>query len=141
MLYYLAIVLFGPTVARLSDSRFGPLPLVVSGALASGAALLSLTVWSGFWAVVVAVAGLGLGHSLIRAPLHALALRNAGGASAGLSALRLIERIGAILGLAASALLLGDIGAESCILALGIAVLSGVTLYAIVEIMGRSRSA
>jgi predicted MFS family arabinose efflux permease len=141
MLYYLAIVLFGPTVAGLSDGRIGPVPLVVSGALASGAALLSLTVWSGFWAVVAAVAGLGLGHTLLRAPLYALALRITGGPGAGLSALRLIERIGAILGLAASALLLGDIGAESSIRALGIAVLSGVALYAIVEIAGQSRSA
>jgi predicted MFS family arabinose efflux permease len=141
MLYYLAVVLFGPTVASLSDGRIGPVPLVVSGALASGAALLSLTVWSGFWAVVAAVAGLGLGHTLLRAPLYALALRITGGPGAGLSALRLIERIGAILGLAASALLLGDIGAESSIRALGIAVLSGVALYAIVEITGRSRSA
>ena len=141
MLYYLAVVLFGPTVASLSDGRIGPVPLVVSGALASGAALLSLTVWSGFWAVVAAVAGLGLGHTLLRAPLYALALRITGGPGAGLSALRLIERIGAILGLAASALLLGDIGAESSIRALGIAVLSGVALYAIVEIAGQSRSA
>jgi predicted MFS family arabinose efflux permease len=141
MLYYLAVVLFGPTVASLSDGRIGPVPLVVSGALASGAALLSLTVWSGFWAVVAAVAGLGLGHTLLRAPLYALALRITGGPGAGLSALRLIERLGAMLGLTASALLLADIGAESSIRALGIAVLSGVALYAIVEIAGRSRSA
>jgi predicted MFS family arabinose efflux permease len=141
MLYYLAVVLFGPTVVSLSDSRIGSVPLVVSGALASGAALLSLTVWSGFWAVVAAVAGLGLGHTLMRAPLYALALRITGGSGAGLNALRLIERIGAILGLAASALLLGDIGAESSIRALGTAVLSGIALYAIVEIAGRFRSA
>ena len=141
MLYYLAVVLFGPTVVSLSDSPIGSVPLVVSGALASGAALLSLTVWSGFWAVVAAVAGLGLGHTLMRAPLYALALRITGGSGAGLNALRLIERIGAILGLAASALLLGDIGAESSIRALGIAVLFGIALYAIVEIAGRFRSA
>jgi hypothetical protein len=141
MLYYLAVVLFGPMVASLSDSRIGPMPLVVFGALASGAALLSLTAWSGFWAVVAAVAGLGLGHTLLRAPLYALVLRITGGPGAGLSALRLIERIGAILGLAASALLLGDIGAESSVRALGIAVLSGVVFYGIVETAGRLRSA
>jgi predicted MFS family arabinose efflux permease len=141
MLYYLAIVLLGPAVASLSDGRIGPIPLVVSGALASGAALLSLTVWSGFWAVAAAVLGLGLGHTLLRAPLYALAVRITGGLGAGLSALRLFERIGAILGLAASALLLGDIGAEISIRALGVVVLSGVGLYAIVEITGRLRSA
>ncbi len=141
MLYYLAVVLFGPLVASLSDGRIGPMPLVVSGALASGAALLLLTAWSGFWAVVAAVAGLGLGHTLLRAPLYALALGATGGPGAGLSALRLIERLGAMLGLAASALLLGDLGAETSIRVLGIAVLSGVAFYVIVEIAGRLRSA
>jgi predicted MFS family arabinose efflux permease len=141
MLYYLAVVLFGPTVAGLSDGRVSPLVLVVTGALASGAALLSLTVWSGFWAVVATVAGLGLGHTLMRAPLYALAFGIVGRAGGGLSALRLIERIGAILGLAASAFLLDDIGAENSIRALGIAVLFGIALYAIVAIAGRARAA
>jgi len=141
MLYYLAVVLFGSVVATLSDGRMGPVPLVVSGALASGAILLSLTVWSGFWAVVTAVAGLGLGHTVLRAPLYALAINITGGSNAGLSALRLVERIGATLGLAATAFLLGDIGAESSIRALGIVVLSGVALYAIVDISLRFRSA
>jgi hypothetical protein len=77
----------------------------------------------------------------LRAPLYALALRITGGPGAGLSALRSVERIGATLGLAVSAFLLGDIGAESSIRALGIVVLSGVALYAIVEIALWSRSA
>jgi MFS family permease len=141
MLYYLAVILFGPTVARLSDGRMGPLALVVCGAVVSGAALLSLTVWSGFWAVVAAVAGLGLGHTLMRAPLYALASRFAGWSGAGLGALRLFERIGAILGLAASALLLGDFGAENSVHALGIAVLFGIAVYTVAEIVDRARSA
>jgi predicted MFS family arabinose efflux permease len=140
MLYYLAVVLFGPMAAGLSDGRIGPVALVVCGALTSGAALLSLTVWSGFWAIAAAVAGLGLGHTLMRPPLYALALRVTGGPGAGLSALRLIERIGAILGLVASALLLDDIGAQSSIRMLGMAVLSGLALYVIIGIGGRSRS-
>jgi predicted MFS family arabinose efflux permease len=140
MLYYLAVVLFGPTVASLSDGRVGPVPLVISGALASGAALLSLTVWSGFWAVVAAVAGLGVGHTAMRAPLYALALGVTGGSGPALSTLRVIERIGATLGLAASAMLLGDIGAERSIRALGTAVLAGLVLYVIIELGGRSRS-
>ena len=41
----------------------------------------------------------------------------------------------------ADGVLLGEIGAESSIRALGIVVLAGVALYAIVEIAGRSRSA
>ncbi len=133
MLYYLAVVLFGPTVTTLSDSRIGPVALVAAGALASGAALLSLTLWSGFWAIVAAVAGLGIGHTLLRTPLAVLALETPG----GLSALRLVERIGALLGLAASALLLGDVGAEATITTLGIAVMAGLSLYAIVGRAGR----
>jgi len=141
MLYYLSLVLFGPMVTRLSDGRTGPVSLVVIGALGSGAALLSLTLWGGFWAVAVAVAGLGLGHTLIRAPLYALALRITGGPGAGINALRLLERVGAILGLAASAALLGVIGAEASIRLLGLAVLAGGAAYAIVEFAGWSRRA
>ncbi|MGR3715379.1 MAG: MFS transporter [Thermohalobaculum sp.] len=139
MLYYLSVVLFGPMVTRLADGRPGPVSLVVTGALGSGAALLSLSLWSGFWAVAVAVAGLGLGHTLIRAPLYALALRITGGPGPGINALRLLERVGAILGLAAGAVLLGEIGAEAGIRLLGLAVLAGVAVYAIVELAGRSR--
>jgi MFS family permease len=141
MLYYLAVVLFGPTVARFSDGRTGPVPLVISGALASGAMLMSLTWWSGFWAIAVAVAGLGVSHTLMRAPLYALSIKVTGGSRIGLSALRLTERIGAILGLTVSALLLADTGTESSIRALGVAVLSGVALYVIVRIIWSPRSA
>lgn len=140
MLYYLAVVLFGPKVSSLSDGRIGPRALVLTGALGSGAALLSLTVWNGFWAVTVAVAGLGVAHTLIRAPLYALSLKITGGTSAGLNALRLAERIGAILGLAATSFLLGDVGADFSILALGLTVLSGLILYSGVETVSRLRA-
>jgi len=141
MLYYLAVVLFSPLAARLSDGRTGPVALVVAGTLGSGAALLSLVLWSGFWAIVVAIAGLGLGHTLIRAPLYALSLQATGGSDRGLSTLRFLERIGAILGLAISAALLGEIGAEASIRWLGLAVLTGFIVYVIVETAGRSRRA
>lgn len=140
MLYYLAVIVFGPTVTRISDSRIGALAPVICGALISGAALLSLTAWDGFWAVVVAVAGLGVGHTLMRAPLYALALDITGASGGGLGALRLLERIGAILGLVASAVLLRDIGVQSSVSVLGIAVLVGIAVYAIVEIADRHRS-
>ena len=139
ILYNLAILLLGPIVARLADSRVGPVVLLVAGALGSATALLSLTVWSGFWAIAVAVTGVGASQILIETPLYALALRITGGPGPGIDALRLLERIGAILGLAASAVLLGLIGAEASIRLLGLAVLAGVAVYAIVELAGRSR--
>lgn len=137
MLYHLSVVLFAPTVARVSDGRVGPGALVLAGALISGGALLSLALWGGFWAITAAVAGLGFGHTLIRAPLHVLARSTTGGR--GLDALRLIERLGAILGLAGSALLLGRIGAGTSLLALSLAVLAGAALYAIVALASRPK--
>ncbi|WP_436637812.1 MFS transporter [Microbaculum sp. FT89] len=139
MLYYLAVVLFGPTVARLSDTRLGSVPFILTGTLASAAALLSLTVWDGFWAITLAVAGLGVGHTLIRAPLYSQAIAMTAGSGMALSVLRLVERVGAIIGLGASALLLGDMGAATSIRALGIAVICGMVLYAVLEAVERRR--
>lgn len=140
MLYYLAVVLFAPRVSSLADGRLGPLPLVLTGALASAGALLSLLLWSGFWAIAVAVAALGVAHTLMRAPLYALVIRMTGGGAA-ISALRLAERVGAILGLGASAILLSGVGPQSSVTALGIAVLGGLAVYAIIETLQRLRAA
>jgi len=140
MLYYLTIVLIGPTAANISDSRIGPKTLVLCGALASSAALISLQLWSGFWAVTVAVLGLGLGHTMIRPSLYALVLRMMGGPGVGLDTLRLIERIGAILGLVASALLLGDSGMEGSLLMLSVVLVTGLILYVTIDIVVRYRS-
>src|SRR3546814_14364735 len=76
----------------------------------------------------------------MRAPLYALVIRMTGGVGAGINVLRLAERIGAILGLAASALLLEDIGAQRSVTAVGIIVLVGLALYAIVEATRRLRT-
>jgi predicted MFS family arabinose efflux permease len=140
MLYYLAIVLFGPTAANISDSRVGPKSLMLCGALASSAALISLLLWNGFWAVTVAVVGLGLGHTMIRPSLYTLVFGMTGGPGVGLDILRLIERIGAILGLMASALLLADRGMHSSLLMLSTVLGSGLILYVTIDIVEHNRS-
>src|SRR3546814_11321290 len=76
----------------------------------------------------------------MRAPLYAVVIRMTGGVGAGINVLRLIERIGAILGLAASALLLKDIGAQRSVTAVGIIVLAGIVLYALLEATRRVRT-
>ncbi len=139
MLYYLAVVLFGPAVARLADRPPGPAVLVITGAILSGAALASLSFWDGFWAVASAVAGLGLGHTLIRAPQYAVALRIAAAGGPGLAGLRLFERLGAIVGLAVVALALPESGPAASIRALAIVVLGGAGLYAMFELASRFR--
>jgi hypothetical protein len=138
MLYYLAAVVLGPRVISLSSSRVGPAALVGFGAVVSGGALLQLPLWGGFWAIVAAVAGVGVGHTMMRAPLYTVVLAITGAAGGTLAALRTIERIGAIAGLAASALLLGRVGAPGIVLSLGIVVLCGAALYAISESIDRS---
>ena len=141
MLYYLAIVLFGPMAAKASDGRVGHKTLMICGALASCLALMSLLMWSGFWAVTVAVVGLGLGHTMIRPSLYSLALRMTGGPGVGLDILRLIERVSAILGLAACALLLGNKGMESSLQMLSAVLLTGLVLYVTIELVEWYRSA
>lgn len=120
-----------PTAAKLADGPAGPVALVVGGSGVAGLALLSLGMWDGFWAVTVGVAGLGIGHSLVRAPHYGLALKLAKGAS-GLNALRLVERISALLGLLLSALWIADLGAEAILQVLGMVVLTGAVVFAMI---------
>jgi MFS family permease len=139
MLYYLAIVLFGPAVIAVSDGRIGPRNLVVVGASIAGLALLSLSLWSGFWAVTAAMAVLGFGHTVMRAPLYAWA-RRVDPAGASIMPLRLSERIGAILGLGTCALLLPTFGADYGIRSLAIITLVGVVAFLAVDVFAPRRS-
>ncbi|WP_119458275.1 MFS transporter [Rhodospirillaceae bacterium SYSU D60014] len=132
MLYYLAVVLFGPTVTHLSDGRLGPIALVVIGSAVSGLAVLSIGLWDSVWAITVAVAGVGLGHTLIRAPQYTLAISVTDGVGGNLDALRVVERLGALLGLAVSATFLRDIGTETILRISGIVVLTGTAAFAII---------
>lgn len=133
MLYYLVVMLVGGTASQLADHRVGPLPLVVGGALVSAAALLHLSTRVDFWGTVLMLVLLGIGHAMLRAPMHALALRIGGADGGALSALRLGERIGALLGLLVSAVLLGHTGIAGTIAAVGWTVLCGALVCATVE--------
>ncbi|MFU2489807.1 MFS transporter [Thauera sp. WH-1] len=133
MLYYLVVMLVGGTASQLADRRVGPLPLVVGGALLSAAALLHLAAHVDFWGTVRMLVLLGIGHAMLRAPMHALALRIGGADGGALSALRLGERIGALLGLLVSAVLLGHTGIAGTIAAVGWTVLCGALVCATVE--------
>lgn len=139
MLYYLAVVLFGPVVIAASDGRVGPRALVVLGASIAGFGMLSLSAWSGFWAMTAAVAILGIGHTVMRAPLYAWARRvDPGGAS--IMPLRLAERVGAILGLGLCALLLPVFGADHGIRFLAVITLVGVVAFVAIEAFAPRRS-
>lgn len=133
MLYYLAAILLGPLVARLSEKPAGPSVLLGAGAFAAAGALLSLSVWDGYWAMAGATVGLGVAHTLMRGPQYVLALHLAASGGPGAGTLRLCERLGAIAGLAACTFLLRDLGAAESIRLLGVAVLGGAILFVAVE--------
>jgi hypothetical protein len=136
MLYYLSVVLLGPAVTALSDGFAGPRALVLWGAALAGLALLSMSAWAGFWAVVTAMAGLGIGHTMMRAPLYALAQRiDPSGAT--MAPLRLFERLGAIAGLGVCAFALPAFGADVGIRVLAVVTLLGVFGYVAVEFTAR----
>lgn len=133
MLYYLPVVVLGAIVTRWADGHIGPRPLVMAGASGSGLALLSLTAWSGFWPTVAAICFFGVFHTLMRAPLYTLADRLTRGSAGARSALRLSERLGAIVGLAASAWFLPLAGAQRSIGVMGVMVLAGIAAYVVVD--------
>ncbi len=139
MLYYLCTVLFGPSVAAICDGRIGARTPVLAGALLAALALLSMAWWSGFWASVALIVGLGIAHTLMRAPLYVLA-RGFDQADATVRSLRLAERLGAIAGLTASALSLPVAGAQRVLLSLGLLVALGLIGYLIAERSGPHRT-
>ena len=140
MLYYLAVVVLGPAVTALSHGAAGPRALAVGGAALSGLAMLALASWAGYWAVVGGVAALGVGHTLMRAPLVVLAQRIEPGRSA-VGPMRLAERLGAIAGLAACAFALPFAGAAVSLRALAILALLGLAGFLLVEKLRRARPA
>ncbi len=137
MLYYLSTVLLGPLVAAAS-AGLGLRRLVVVGASLAGAALWITTWLDGYWATVAAVAGLGIGHTLLRAPLYALASQ-VGGTVRTMGAFRAAERIGAIAGLGVCAWLLPSLGPAWGTGAAAILTLAGLATFLAVELGKRRR--
>jgi len=132
MLYYVAIVIVGPAATALSDGSMGPRALAIGGAALAAASLLSTSLWGGFWAVVTAMGGLGIGHALMRAPIYALAQR-LDPLGTALALLRVAELFGAIVGLGACALWLESIGADAAMQATGILACAGLLYFLAVE--------
>jgi predicted MFS family arabinose efflux permease len=139
MLYYLVSVLAGPMIARLADGRVGYIPMLICGVTISGFALTSLGFWSGLWPMVVVVATFGFGYAMCDATQFAQAIRIAdasglpGARNVGLSAIRLIERLAAIAGLVASAILANRYDYYTLAIAIGVLMFLGSLLLIFVE--------
>jgi len=130
MLYYLAIVLLAPSAARLADGRLGQRGTLLLGAALAAAALGAMAAGGGLWTTVGAMAGLGIGHALLRATLLASAMQLAPPARDGAGALRVNERLGALAGLAATALALPAASPRAVLATLAAGTLAGLVLYA-----------
>lgn len=138
MVYYLAQILAGPTVARLADGKVGNTPLLLAGVLIGGLAITALSLWPGFWMMTVVVTIFGIGHSMCDATqyAHAIAIgedMNFEGASdLALAELRLIERVAAIGGLIGSVVLVTRFGYDTATATIGVLMLLGFCLMFLV---------
>lgn len=144
MLYYLLTVAIAPWVARLADRYSSTTTMLAIGGIISSLALIALSRESGFWPTTAAIAVAGVAHAFIRAPQIAHVLEISRSASTRdqalmLGALRTFERVGSILGLLLTALLVGRVGYAAAISATGICVAAGVLLFVVVAFIYRPR--
>jgi predicted MFS family arabinose efflux permease len=129
MTYFLAIAFVGPAASHLFDNRLRPAYVGLIGAVISGLSLCVVAVWPAQWSMLVAVAGAGIGHGMVRDPQVAVAMEIAErelahlGSSAVLGSLRTLERGGSIVGLIAIALFASYAGYP-----IAVAVIAGLSL-------------
>lgn len=129
MTYFLAIAFVGPLAPHLFDRRVRPAIVCLIGAVISGFSLCVPVLWPSHWSMLIAVAGAGIGHGMVRDPQVAVAMEIAEnelahlGSNAVLGALRTWERGGSILGLVGMALFASIAGYTNTI-----AVIAGLTL-------------
>ncbi|WBL32853.1 MFS transporter [Sinirhodobacter sp. HNIBRBA609] len=123
MLYYLAQILLGGTLSGLARGRWAAVTL---GAMVTAAALVALSRDMGFVTMILATAGIGIGHALIRGPLLALITEIAQAAGLSLSGLRIAERLGALAGLALTTLAMRTLPTGSILEMLALLVVLGV---------------
>jgi hypothetical protein len=140
MLYYLASTLIGPLARGLARGRAGAALPVIAGATVTGVLLLAFRSMSDLWTVIAAVAGCGVGHALIRAPMTSLAVDLSGGYRGRMSTFRFAERVGALAGLLPAAFILSRYPPDYAIAVAGTASLAGACMFGIVVLLGRNRN-
>ena len=128
MLYYLAAILLGPFVLPHADRKFA-VALCLGGALLSGAGLLILSTGQVMWITAGTVAVVGIGHTMLRAPVYALARGLTSGAARSIVLLRLTERLGAIAAIAFAAPMMSQATAAAIPATLGLMVAAGLLYF------------
>ena len=116
MVYYLLIIVIGEAASKRVKTINGLTLLVGLGSLLSGIGLVTFHQWYNVWAVILTVAFLGISHALIKAPQITLSLDlckvevHEAGHNIVLGSLRMLERLGSIIGLVTGALMINYYG-------------------------------
>lgn len=138
MVYYLPMAFATPLTAWLADRYQLRLSLVVAGGVIAGLGCVAAFFLHGLPAVLVAMAGMGIGQVLATAPTFSLALavgetgvRQVGQANA-LAAIRVLERIGSVAGPLFVGVLIVVAGYEQSLAMLGTIVLASALLLPLV---------
>jgi MFS family permease/HAMP domain-containing protein len=104
ILYSLVIVMLGPWVSRLADQRGHGLSLVFAGTLLSGLAMFVLWLRSDIYGVAAAVLAVAVAHAISISPQIALVPEICAaeiekvGQTTVLGVMRMLERIGSVVG-------------------------------------------
>lgn len=144
MTYFLGIVFVGPVAPRLFEGRLTPAAMALTGAVICGASLCAVVAWPANWSMLIAVAGAGIGHGMVRDPQVAVAMEIAErdlahlGPTVVLGSLRTLERLASVVGLIAVAALSSIVGYIASIAAIAALVLVGAAAFAFVAFTRRS---
>jgi len=135
MVYSLIIIPLSPLASGIADKSGKMKELVLLGTILSGGVLISLYGEASFYKVLLAVALMGVAHSILKAPLIASALEAAEstpevGRTRVLGILRTAERIGSVLGPVIVAILISvyDYGEAMAFVGMGV-ILSALLMF------------
>ncbi len=137
MLYFMGVVAAGPLGGRLADAGVAVDKVALAGAFLSGASLSAFVIWPTESALVLAVAVSGIGFGLVRGAQVSLAMTIAEtdlahlGAAAVLGSLRMLERLGSVVGLLLIAGIAGAAGYTAAAGAIAAWSLAGGAVFAL----------
>ncbi len=136
--YFIVMAVGTKLVAKIADKVGKRRRFILLGGLAAGLGPLLLLVDQGFLPALIAAAAVGLGHALSTSPLMVLVTEVAAretpqvGAATVLSVFRVLERVGSVFGPFLAAALAALYGYPTAMAGMGIVVLAGTALFAVV---------
>lgn len=146
MIYFLMVILSGSLYGRLPAGKISAVGITVAGALLGGVTLLAAAAVTNGWTMIVAAIGTGLGYGLVSGPKTATVMELAEGrlthigSERVLGTVRVMDRIGSVVGLIAIAAVAGSFGYSAGMGFIAILVLAGVGAYFIYYVASHSLS-